>query len=126
MPRRFLIAAAARRVPENTVARGFFWLAKSINILVIHAYILCNAWVADGNFQDFLSVRKIPVKSHERLREHGIAPTSNSEPEAQTVSAYLDTIRKYLLQDRALHDMVLLTFFTLSSTFHLITINHRQ
>jgi ATP-dependent RNA helicase DDX55/SPB4 len=31
---------------------------------------------------------------------------SEDEPEAQAVSAYLSTIRKHLLQDRALHDMV--------------------
>ena len=56
--------------------------------------------------QDFLSVRKIPVKSHGRLDEHGVAAMSMDEPEAQAVSAYLSTIRRHLLQDRALHDMV--------------------
>lgn len=56
--------------------------------------------------QDFLSVRKIPVKSHGRLSEHGEAAMSKDEPEVQAVSAYLSTIRKHLLQDRALHDMV--------------------
>jgi ATP-dependent RNA helicase DDX55/SPB4 len=56
--------------------------------------------------QDFLSVRKIPVKSHGRLDEHGVAAMSQDEPEAQAVSAYLSAIRKLLLQDRALYDMV--------------------
>jgi len=56
--------------------------------------------------QDFLSVRKIPVKGHGRLDEHGVAASSDDEPEAQTVSTCLTTIRKHLLRDRALHDMV--------------------
>lgn len=56
--------------------------------------------------EDFLSIRKIPVKDHGRLSEHGVVASSSDEPEAQTVSTYLSTIRKHLLQDRALHDLV--------------------
>lgn len=46
------------------------------------------------------------MKAHDRLGEHGVAASSDDEPEAQTVSTYLATIRKHVLQDRALHDMV--------------------
>ena len=56
--------------------------------------------------KDFLSIRKIPVKAHGRLDGHGVVASSDDEPEAQTVSTYLTTIRKHLSQDRALHDMV--------------------
>ncbi|KAI0281478.1 DEAD-domain-containing protein [Russula aff. rugulosa BPL654] len=68
-----------------------------------------RAWVLlagqEHQYLDFLSVRKIPVKSHGCLDEHGVAVMSKDEPEAQAVSAYLSTIRKYLLQDRTLYDM---------------------
>jgi len=71
-----------------------------------------RAWVLlageEHEYLDFLSVRKIPVKRHDRLGEHGV--TVNEEPEVQTVSYYLATIRKYLLQDRALHDMAMKAF----------------
>ena len=46
------------------------------------------------------------MKGHGRLDEHGVVASSSDEPEAQTVSTYLATIRKYLLQDRVLHDLV--------------------
>ena len=46
------------------------------------------------------------MKAHGRLDEHGVAASSDDEPEAQTVSTYLSTIRKHLVRDRALHDMV--------------------
>ncbi|KAN0123786.1 P-loop containing nucleoside triphosphate hydrolase protein [Russula decolorans] len=73
-----------------------------------------RAWVLlagqEHQYLDFLSVRKIPVKSHGRLGEHGVAAMSKDEPEAQAVSAYLSTIRKHLLQDRALHDMATKAF----------------
>ena len=46
------------------------------------------------------------MKSHGPLGEDGVAAMSNGEPEAQTVSTYLSTIRKHLLRDRTLHDMV--------------------
>jgi ATP-dependent RNA helicase DDX55/SPB4 len=73
-----------------------------------------RAWVllADQEHQylDFLSVRKIPVKSHGPLDEHGVATMSNGEPEAQVVSTYLSTIRKHLLRDRVLHDMATKAF----------------
>ena len=39
--------------------------------------------------------------------EDGVTTRSSDEPESQIVSTYLAIIRKYLLQDRALHDMVL-------------------
>ena len=58
--------------------------------------------------EDFLSVRKIPVKDHGRLDEDGVVASSSDEPEAQTVPTYLSTIRNHLLQDRALHDLVCL------------------
>lgn len=73
-----------------------------------------RAWVLlagqEHQYLDFLSVRKIPVKSHGRLGEHGVAAMSKDEPDAQAVSAYLSTIRKHLLQDRALHDMATKAF----------------
>lgn len=50
------------------------------------------------------------MKAHDRLGEHGVAASSDDEPEAQTVSTYLATIRKHLLQDRALHDMAMKAF----------------
>ncbi|KAI9510838.1 DEAD-domain-containing protein [Russula earlei] len=66
-----------------------------------------RAWVllADQEHQylDFLSIRKIPVKRHDRLRENAAKPSD--EPEGQTASRYLATIRNHLLQDRALHDL---------------------
>ena len=46
------------------------------------------------------------MKAHGRLDEHGVVASSDDEPETQTVSTYLATIRKHLLRDRALHDMV--------------------
>lgn len=61
--------------------------------------------------QDFLSVRKIPVKSHGCLDEHGTATNFSGEPEAHTVSTYLATIRNHLLGDRALHDMARRSLF---------------
>ena len=87
-----------------------------MTILVTHALP-----VFDINFltpfiiEDFLSVRKIPVKDHGRLCEHGVVASSSDEPEAQMVSTYLSTIRTHLLQDRALHDLVCpLAFFVIS------------
>jgi hypothetical protein len=109
MPKRFLIDAVVLRAPENTVAPGFSWRARRINILVMpHISRYSNGGLTWS--QDFLAVRKIPVKSHERLGEHDLATSSNSGPEAQTVSTYLATIRKYLMRDRTLHDMVLFFF----------------
>ncbi|KAH9001194.1 DEAD-domain-containing protein [Lactarius akahatsu] len=73
-----------------------------------------RAWVLltaqERQYIDFLAVRKIPVTRHERLIEDGVATSSNDEPDAQTVSTYLAVIRKYLLQDRALHDMAMKAF----------------
>jgi hypothetical protein len=95
------------RVPGNKVGRGFSWLARNINTSVTHALLGCNIDILTfSQCQDFLSVRKIPLKSHGPLDEHGVAAMSKDEPEAQAVSAYLSTIRKHLSQDRTLHDMV--------------------
>ncbi len=107
MPRRSLIDAVVPHVPENEVEPGFSWQTRNTNTLVMRTpsgygiEILIPFYI-----QDFLSVRKIPVKGHGRLDEHGVAASSDDEPEAQTVSTYLTTIRKHLLRDRALHDMV--------------------
>jgi hypothetical protein len=110
MPRRSLIDVVVLHVPENKAGPGFSWQARSMNTLVTHVLVGFDDG-ADIQFQDFLSVRKIPVKSRGRLGEDGVAASSNDEPEPQTVSSYLATIREHLLRDRALHDMVRPTLF---------------
>jgi hypothetical protein len=107
MPRPSLTDAVVLRVPENKVELGFFWQARSKIILVTHASPGFDIDILiPFIIEDFLSVRKIPVKDHGRLDEYGVVTSYNDEPEAQTVSIYLSTIRKHLLQDRALHDLV--------------------
>jgi hypothetical protein len=44
--------------------------------------------------------------------EDGVTTNSSDELESQTVSTYLAIIRKYLLRDRTLHDMVLPYIFS--------------
>ncbi|KAI0306497.1 DEAD-domain-containing protein [Multifurca ochricompacta] len=59
-----------------------------------------RAWVLlagqEHRYLDFLSVRKIPVKRHERLSEDGIVIVSSDEAEAQAATkAFVSFVRAY-------------------------------
>jgi ATP-dependent RNA helicase DDX55/SPB4 len=60
------------------------------------------------SFEDFMSIRKIPLKEHPYLTDGGSAPLQ--QPDERPVDPQVDTsmlqIRKVMLSDRAIHDQV--------------------
>lgn len=60
------------------------------------------------SFEDFMSIRKIPLKEHPYLTDGG--STSSQERDERPIDPQVDIsivqIRKVILSDRAIHDQV--------------------
>jgi ATP-dependent RNA helicase DDX55/SPB4 len=59
-------------------------------------------------FEDFMSIRKIPLKEHSYLTDGDPAPSQEPDerPTDPQVDVFMLQTRKVILNDRAIHDQV--------------------
>ncbi|KAK7470621.1 ATP-dependent rRNA helicase spb4 [Stygiomarasmius scandens] len=61
-------------------------------------------------YVEFMGIRRVPLKVHTGLSREAVDETEELHPEDTQVSIYLQTMRKKLLVDRALHDQAAKAF----------------